>query len=169
MRGFSGYTNFDDFYNTLGLNLNFLEVKLTFVSLSIVTAFITKYMWSDPTAIYILIILFGLDLFTGVLKSLINKTFSSYKLGRFLPQFMFAIILLTISFHLGSTYWFYEYLPALIYGFISSQLFISLIENASELGWIDVELLKVIKSRFNFKKLLTKIDEKDKNDNNDTV
>jgi hypothetical protein len=71
------------------------------------------------------------------------------------------MVVLAVSWNLSTISWIYAYLPSVVYTFISSQLFVSLIENLGALGFIDVELLKALKSRFNFKTLLKKIDKKE--------
>lgn len=163
--GIFGYNTTNELINTLGFTFDWIQLKLSFVTIAIITSFITKYIYADSHAIYILMLLFLADFLSGVAKSLKNKTFSSYKLWRILPVFVGAMFILSISWHLSTVSIVYSLLPSLVYTFISSTLLVSLIENFGELGILDKELITTLKSRFSFKKLIKKYDAKDTNDN----
>ena len=159
-RGFFGYSNIYDVGKTLGITYEWLSLKLSLITIASLTTFITTYIYNDAQAIFILFFLFGADLITGVWKSFINKNFSSYKLFRILPMFVAAMFILSISWHLSTVSWVYGFLPSIVYIFISSTLFVSLIENLGEIGILDKVLINTLRQRFNFKTLLKKVDAK---------
>jgi hypothetical protein len=84
-----------------------------------------------------------------------NK-FSSYKMWRILPQFVLAFLVLSLSWNLSLSSSIYHYLPSIVYAFISSTLFVSFVENIAELGFIDIELVKIIKDKLSIKNILNK-------------
>lgn len=160
-KGFFGYDSIADIANTLGMTYNWLTLKLSLVTTAMISTFITSYIYNDEKAVYLLMVLFLIDFVTGVAKSIKNSKFSSYKMGRVLPIFVAAMTLLSISWHLSTVSWVYSFLPSIVYTFISSTLLVSFVENLGELGVLDKQLIRAIKERFNFKKLLGKIDKKD--------
>jgi len=165
LRGFYGFDTLSDLFRSLGFCYDWLAFKISLITIATITSFITTYMYDDSKAIFILIFLFLCDFITGVWKSIIKKNFNSYKMIRILPMFISAMLILSIAWNLSGVMWVYSYLPGIVYVFISSTLFVSLIENLGEIGIIDRELINIIKNRFNFKTLIKKIDEKNVSDN----
>lgn len=113
------------------------------------TAFITTYIYDDAKAVYTLLALIGLDAFTGIIKSIKNKTFSSARLPRILVIIIVYMSLLGIGWSLSKISSFYLWIPsALYFGFVTT-LMISIVENLNQLGLISDGIFNAIKGKIN--------------------
>jgi phage-related holin len=141
-----GYESANDLLNSVfGLKLSAINFMASI--LGILTTFITSYIYDDAKAVYTLLSLIILDSFTGILKALKNKTFSSSRLPRILVIMVIYMSLLGIGWNLSKVSDFYYWIPsALYFGFVTT-LVVSIIENLNQLGLISDSVYNVIKNK----------------------
>lgn len=136
-----------------------ITVKLTvFTSfLATLTAFIQAHIWQTPQGFYFWIMLLCFDFLTGIAVAIKNKVFGSRKLPRIAVQMVGGILLLWASNGVAVNISLAFFLPNIVYAVLVSQLFISLVENLSNLGvGIPKELKEFISEKFSLKNLLKK-------------
>lgn len=130
-----GYSNVGDLFNSVfGLKLFIINIVGALAAAT--TTFITKYVWDDATAIYMMLALIIADALTGVLKAIRNKTFSSSRLPRILVIMVIYTSLLGLSWNVAKLSPFYAWLPPFLYGGFITTLLVSIFENLNQLGLI---------------------------------
>ena len=158
--GFIGFSSPLDFFQSL-VGIKTWFINGTAACIAGLTSFITNYIWDDPTAVFTLWSLMLADWATGIIKGCINKRFVSFKVWRMPLYFVATSYILHISWYMAKSNSIYVYLPGLVIGGFYSVYFISLLENLGNINMLPKSLVKALKSRFGFKKL---IDKDEKND-----
>jgi hypothetical protein len=153
--GFIGFSSpLDFFYSLVGVKSWTINASAAFIAG--LTSFITNYIWDDPTAVYTLWSLMFADWISGIAKGVINKRFVSFKIWRMPLYFVATSYILHISWYMAKSNGIYYYLPAVVMGGFYSVYFISLLENLGDINVLPKSLVRVLKSRFGFKKLIEK-------------
>lgn len=153
--GFIGFTSPLDFlYSLIGAKTWF--INLTFALCISLTSFVSNYIWDDPKAVFTLWSLMIADWITGIIKSVINKRFVSFKIWRMPLYFIATSYLLHISWGMAKGNILFTLLPGLVIGGFYSVYFISLLENLGEIGVLPKGLVVVLKSKFGLQKLINK-------------
>lgn len=157
---FLGFESVSDFLNSLFKPSNW---DLNFIGAAIagITTFISGYIWDSPTAIWTLWALMGADWATGIIKSMKNKKFVSYKIFRMPLYFIATSFALSISWWLSKSSILFTILPSIVYGGFASVYFVSMLENLGELGFLPKTLISVLKARFGLKAIVEKWDKKE--------
>ena len=138
-----GYSSLHDLlYSVFGFKTSVFTFLVSFFAG--LTAFLTSYVYDDAKAIYTLVAMIGLDAFTGILKSIKHKTFSSARLPRILVIVVLYLSLLGVGWNLSKISSFYVWIPSTLYfGFVTT-LVVSIIENMHQLGLISDGVYKTI-------------------------
>ena len=110
-KNFLGFTSFQDFITTL-IGIKTASINAIFAFIAALTTFITNYIWDDSSAIYTLWALMFADWVTGIYKSIINKEFVSYKVGRMPIYFLATSFVISISWWLAKSSLLFYPLPA---------------------------------------------------------
>lgn len=153
--GFIGFTSpLDFFYSLVGAKNWTVNCCAAFIAG--LTSFITNYIWDDPTAVYTLWSLMFADWISGIAKGVINKRFVSFKIWRMPLYFVATSYILHISWYMAKSNGIYYYLPAVVIGGFYSVYFVSLLENLGDINLLPKSLVRLLKSRFGFKKLIEK-------------
>lgn len=164
---FFGFVSLADFGNSLFKPSNW-DLNIIGAFIATVTTFISGYVWDSPEAIWTLWILMGADWLTGIIKSMKNKEFVSYKIFRMPLYFVATSFALAISWWLSKGSILFTPLPALIYGGFCAVYFVSLLENLGELGLLPKPIVTMLKARFGLKAIIKKWDiEQEKDDKSD--
>jgi len=160
-----GFENVSDFFNTL-LGLKNTTINFLLAFFTMITSFITSYVWDDANAVYFLIGLVGIDAITGVWKAYRFRTFRSSKLPRILVISLIYVLMLSISWNSAKYSPLFIWLPGLIYGGLLGTVFVSIYENFAERGYLPKGILYDIKDKIKFKNLTIgdKNKEKEKED-----
>lgn len=165
-----GFENISDYITSIvGFKGNILT-PLSFLFAGGLSMFIEKHMWANPSEIYFLLILIGIDLFTGVWKAIKFrkdplKKFRSRRISRTVGKLVTYSIILYISFNLDlnmHTAFFWMPYSCLAVFYVTEVW--SIIENLSEIGYLDIEIVKFLKKKLNIYNLL---DNKKNDDNYD--
>jgi phage-related holin len=127
----------------------------------VITSFITGFVWDSPEAVWTLWVLMGVDWLTGIIKSVRNKEFISYKLFRMPLYFVVTSFVLGISWWMSKGSPIFFILPGLVMAGFYSVYFISLLENLGEIGLLPKGLVNVLKSRFGLKVIVDKYTNKE--------
>jgi hypothetical protein len=141
-----GYANHHDLLSTI-FGLKLMAVNGIVALAAVITTFITSYIWDDANAIYMLLLLIGVDAVTGIFKAIKAKTFSSAKLPRILVIMVTYTTMLGIAWNISKFSPFYNFLPAVLYGGFVSTLIVSIFENLHQLNWIPDNLYNLIKGK----------------------
>lgn len=154
--GFLGFVSIEDFFNSL-IGVKTWMVNSILATIGVVTTFVANYMWDDPKAVWLLWLLMGADWISGVAKSVIQKRFVSYKFWRMPLYFVATSAVLAFSWWMSKTYSVFYPLPAIAMCGFYSVYFVSVLENLGEVGLLPKPIVRVLKTRFGFKKLIDKI------------
>ena len=154
--GFLGFTSFSDFSSSL-LGVKTWVVNTILAAIGIITTFISNYLWDDPNAVWLLWALMGADWATGIAKSVKNKRFVSYKFWRMPLYFVATSAVLAFSWWMSKTYSVFYPLPSIAMCGFYSVYFVSILENLGEIGLLPKAFVRVLKTRFGFKKLIDKL------------
>ena len=103
----------------------------------------------------------AVDAITGIWKSIKFKTFGSRRLPRILITMLLYCVLLAIGWNAAKYSPLYFWLPSALYGGFIAVLFISIVENLYELGYVPKAIYEVIKEKLNLRKIF-KLGEKKK-------
>jgi hypothetical protein len=170
----SGYNNGSHLIDST-FHPNSLPIVLGISSITASTAYYFEAIMGINIPVGILIIiLFGLELFTGIRASIKEgKGFSSEKFQKgWLKLFIYMIFIICSNLaakyipnkgFLGFQFNIYDWLHYLFYNFIILQLFISNLENFMRLGWGN--FLPLISQLSN----ILKINQDNKKDDNDST
>lgn len=142
-KSFIGFENIQDYFHTL-FGTKTLAFNLTVSIVTAMTAFITKYIYNDVAAVYLMIIMAGVDFLTGVMCAIQNNSFRSARLPRQFVSIFSYCVLLSFSWNMAEHSKLFSLLPAIIYGGILATLFVSVAENCSKLGIINKNLYQKI-------------------------
>jgi len=151
-RGLFGFVSVGDFLTSL-FGLSSIKINTVFAILTAISAFISNYMWDTPQALYVLWLLMLCDFITGVIKSVKNKNFSSWRMPRMLVQLVATTILLAFAFNIAKHSIFFAIIPSILIGGFYGTYIVSLMENMSEIGWLNPSITSLIKKRFGIKAL----------------
>lgn len=146
-----GFQGFKDLAHSVfgGRNPYEFMAASIFASLAFVGTFITKYVYDDEAAIYLLVFMVGVDFVTGVLASRKSGDFSSKKAPRaFVILFMYAV-LISISWNMAAKSTVWGFLPSLLYGGFTGVTFFSIIENFYKLEYLNPKIARIILNKVN--------------------
>jgi toxin secretion/phage lysis holin len=167
-----GFENISDYITSIiGFKGNILT-PISFLFAGGLSMFIEKHMWSNPTEVYFLAILIGIDLFTGVWKAIKfrnnpDKKFRSRRISRTVGKTITYSIILYLAFNLDqnmNSVFFWMPYSCLAVFYVTETW--SIIENLSEIGYLDINIVKFLKSKLNIYNLL-KGQKEDPNKNKD--
>jgi len=137
-----------------------LLAPISFLIAGGLSVFIEKNLWSNPSEIYFLAILIGIDLFTGIWKSIKNmsdpiKKFRSRRISRTVGKIITYSLLLYVAFNLDKNmpipfFW----MPYSCLGVFYATEAWSIIENLSEIGYVNSDLVKFLKEKLNISNIL---------------
>lgn len=153
--GFLGFASGQDFVESF-VGLKTWTTNAVIAFFGAVTTFVSGFMWDDPKAVYTLWVLMSADWATGILKGIINKKFTSYKLWRMPLYFVATSFVLAISWWVAKYSILFAPLPGIVIGGFFSVYFASILENLGELGLLPKPIVKLLKSKFGLKKLFDK-------------
>lgn len=147
-----GYDSISDFFTSV-LGLKNIAVNLWFSLLALISSFTSGYIYNDENAVYFMVFLIFVDFYTGVWKSIKNKSFKSTRFPRAFVSMLIYCLMLSISWKASTFSVFFSWLPSTVYGGLIGTLLLSVFENLAALGFINLEFLNELKSRLNiFKK-----------------
>jgi phage-related holin len=161
--GFLGFESLEDFTSSLfGLKHWLTNVMVGLIGG--MTSFIVDYMWDSPSAVYTLWVLMASDWTTGVLKGMVNKKLSSYKLFRMPLYYVATSFVISIAWWMAKNNILFTPLPGIVMAGFYSVYFVSLLENLGEIGVLPKAMVVMLKTRFGLKKVVDKYFEQ--NDDN---
>lgn len=147
-------------YRTLALK--WPDVQLPLALMGAAVAVFRHYVYDDLYALAVLLALYAADWATGVLAAWKTGTLVSRKLANILLNITLGVGLLSISWHfsranpalntalglLNSSF------AGLFYFILTSQLFLSIVENAGKLGLLPADSLAALRQRLSLRRLL---------------
>lgn len=145
-----GFSSFSEFFQCL-FGLKNIFVNFLFTLTTTTTSLITNYVWDDAKAVYFLVFVIALDAFTGVLKAIHYKTFSSARLPRIFVIATIYVLMLSLSWNSANFSSLFIWLPGAVYGGLLGTQLVSIYENLSELGYLPKGLFYDIIERIKFK------------------
>jgi phage-related holin len=155
---FLGFSSLQDLCTSV-LGLKYAAVHAVVVAFfTLLTSFISLYIWDSPEAVYTLWSLMLFDYFTGILKAIRGKRFASFKLFRMPIFFVVTTAILSLSFWMAQSSIVFILLPTIVMAGFMSVYAISLIENLGELGWLPKPIVKLLKNKFGLEALIKKND-----------
>lgn len=136
-----------------------------------IVGLIHGYVYDSAGAVLLLVCLYLVDWGTGVFAAAKQKQLVSRKLGNILISMVFGLGFLTLS------RWFGTYNPAVnaafaffgssmagtVYFILTSQLLLSIAENACKLGWLPPQTLEVLQEYASIKRWFKKKDKEPPN------
>lgn len=148
-----GYDNAEGILSTiLGLKVKLLA--LSAFTIGGVIGFVEKWIWKQPEAVLILLIIVGIDFLTGIISGIVAKDFKSKKLVRTAGKIFTYMIMLFISYNID------KYVPFIFSWFPMAMLSVfyateawSIIENLSSLGLLNKEIVEMLKSKLSLKNI----------------
>lgn len=157
-----GFQSIDDFITSLlGFKNNLLMPFAFFLGAGL-SVFIETNFWSDASQIYFLASLTGIDLFTGVWKAIKfsddpEKKFRSRRISRTVGKIITYSLILYMAFNLDKNmpvafFW----MPYSCLGVFYATEAWSIIENLSEIGYLDKGLVKFLKEKLNIMNYIKK-------------
>lgn len=174
-----GYNNFEEFITQLFKHIENEIIIKYFIPSMVIIDMVFSFLFHSTESIYFLIILYLVDFFTGVTKSIYystkirnlkknkqeipeeykEKQLRSKKFPRFLLTMFVALVLLSLVKFAGEYSIIFLPLYSIFYSVFVGQQLISIIENFYELKLIPTKI---------YKEITTKINELRKNDNYNT-
>jgi toxin secretion/phage lysis holin len=167
-----GFTSISDYVTSIiGFKGNILT-PISFIFAGGLSMFIEKHMWSNPTEVYFLAILIGIDLFTGVWKSIKfrndpDKKFRSRRISRTVGKIITYSIILYLAFNLDQnmhSIFFWMPYSCLAVFYVTETW--SIIENLSEIGYLDINIVKFLKKKLNIYDIFNNQEEDNKKKEN---
>jgi hypothetical protein len=157
-----GFDSFHDFATSLlGFKHNLLA-PFAFITGAALSLLIKDNFWAEPNEVYFLAILTAIDLFTGVWKSIKfrdnpEKRFRSRKISRTVGKIITYSLILFMAFNLNKNmpivfFW----MPYSCLGVFYATESWSIVENLSEIGYLDRGLVKFLKEKLNVMNYLNK-------------
>lgn len=157
-----GFDSFNDFITSLLGFKNNLLMPFAFITGATISMFIQTNFWADPGQVYFLAMLTGIDLFTGVWKAIKysddpEKKFRSRRISRTVGKIITYSLILYMAFNLNKNmpltfFW----MPYSCLGVFYATETWSIIENLSEIGYLDKGLVKFLKDKLNIMNYLKK-------------
>jgi len=144
-----GYENIDGLFATIfGMKIKLLALSAFAIGGAV--GFIEKWIWKEPEAIIILLIIVGIDLVTGIIKGIVLKDFKSKKLIRTAGKIFTYMVMLFISYNIDKYVPFvFSWLPmAMLSVFYATETW-SVIENLAHLGLLNKDLVDLLKKKLN--------------------
>lgn len=136
---------------------------LSFISFAGISAFVQRNIWEEPQEIYFLLTLIGIDLFTGIWKSIKNgkvdpsKKFRSRRISRTVGKVATYSILLYMAFNMDKNiHVVFFWMPYSFLGMFYATEAWSIIENLSELGFLNKEIVNILRTRLSIKNLFNR-------------
>ena len=133
--------------------------------------FIEKHVWDNPAEVYFLAILIGIDLFTGIWKAFKfrkdpEKKFRSRRISRTVGKTITYALLLYMSFNLDKNmHHAFFWMPYSVLGVFYATEAWSIIENLSEIGYLNIDFVKFMKEKLNISNILKKKKESEAKEN----
>lgn len=151
-------------FNTIfkAFALKWPDIQLPLAIIGAMLAVFRHYVYDDLYAVAVLLALYAADWATGVLAARKTRTLVSRKLANILVSMAVGIGLLSISWHFSRAN------PALntflgllntsfaglFYFVLTSQLLLSLVENASKLGVLPADALTIMRYKLDLRRLI---------------
>ena len=153
---FFGFISLRDFVtSTLGLKYATIHAAVV-TFFTVLTSFISLYIWDSPEAVYTLWALMGFDYFTGIVKAIVGGTFCSFKLWRMPIYLLVTTAMLSFAFWMAQASVTFILLPTIVMAGFMSVYAISMLENLGELGWLPKPMIKLLKNNFGLQALIKK-------------
>jgi len=161
-----GFSNFGEFFNSIFKNVDTNFIIKIIIPLGILIDTVFSFLFQNNEAIYFLILLYLIDLFTGIIKAvyysleikrlkqinkstdhLENKKLVSKKFPRFLMTMLAALMILSLVKFAGIHSIIFLPLYSLFYSIFLGQQLISIAENLSEIKVLPFSIVKKLKSK----------------------
>lgn len=144
-----GFNGFGDFIST-ALGLKYVKINMVGMIGAVLIQYFTNFFCESVETLLILYFLMAIDLFTGSMKAIRRKTFSSRKFSRIWLLVVFNSLLIFISWMVANNNFLFKYIPSIVSGGLFTTYLISFIENAGELGYLPKGITRIVKTRFGF-------------------
>ena len=127
-----------------------LTLPFSFLLGTTISVFIHEHLWENPQQVYLLAILIGIDLFTGIWKAFKFKRFRSRRISRTVGKTITYSIVLYIAHNLdmqmGAVFFWMPF--SCLSVFYATEAW-SIIENLGEIGYLDLKYVKYLKDKLN--------------------
>lgn len=133
-----------------------------FISFAGLSTFVQRNIWENPQEVLFLAILIGIDLFTGVWKSIKNrrdplKKFRSRRISRTVGKTATYTIMLYMAFNMDmNMHEVFFWMPYSFLGMFYATEAWSIIENLSELGFLNADIVDVLRDKLSIKRIINK-------------
>ena len=135
-----GFSSISDFFSSLmGLdNKSFLLIQIFVTYFSVIAGIFDCYVFHPYQQYYTLVTLLIADNITGILISILitKEGFSTKKCQRFILLLIGYSATMSAAFWMSKAAYYYEFLPHVVFYYLSSVLFLSMIKNLSILNWL---------------------------------
>lgn len=155
--------------SSMGAKTQLLSI-FGFVSFAGLSVFIENNVWEDPGEIYFLLTLIGIDLTTGVWRAIKFKAdpkrkFRSRRICRTVGKLVTYSILLYMAYNMDKNlHGIFFWMPYSFLGMFYATEAWSIIENLSDLGFLNKGIVDVLKEKLDFKNLFKKKEEGEGNE-----
>ncbi len=143
-----GFSSIGEYINIFSgtHNKSLLMIQLFFTYIATIAASFDLYIYHPSQQYYVIVSLLVADNITGILVALLIKKegFSTKKCQRFVFLLIGYTCAMSASFWMAKTAYFYEFLPYVVFYYLSSVLFLSFIKNLSILKWLPDGLNKFL-------------------------
>jgi toxin secretion/phage lysis holin len=145
--------------STIGFKGNIIA-PIAFLFAGGLSLFIEENVWGNPAEVYFLAVLIGIDLFTGVWKAIKfrkdpEKKFRSRRISRTVGKTITYSLLLFMAFNLDKNmHSAFFWMPYSVLGVFYATEAWSIIENLSEIGYLNVDFVKYLKQKLNIANIL---------------
>lgn len=155
-----GFDSVSDFLNSvIGIKHTTIPLIATSLTglLSIISSFVGEYIYTPAWGIFILFILTGADVLTGISNSLNQKiTLKPERIGRGFVRFVTQVFIVFIFTQLSIVWEFIVMkwmVDVVLFTFVIS-VFWSVVKHTYDLGWIKEENYKILENALDINKLL---------------
>lgn len=155
-----GFSSIKDYFWSV-FGIKYIKVNIFLVPFILILNSFIGFFDAQLHSLVTLYMLMFFDGFTGTLKAIRAKEFSSRKFLRIWIMLFTNSLLLYLSWMMGESNWFFQHLPHLLFGGFFSTYIISLMENLGELNLLPRPMINMLKSRFGLKALVKKYDKID--------
>ncbi len=135
-----GFSSISDFFSSfMGLdNKSFFLIQILITYFSIIAGIFDCWVFHPYQQYYALVTLLVADNITGILISILvtKEGFSTKKCQRFILLIIGYSATMSASFWMSKVAMYYEFLPHIVFYYLSSVLFLSMIKNLSILNWL---------------------------------
>lgn len=143
---FLGFNSLSDYLQTV-IGWKYKTCVIISAFIAGVVGFIENWIYPKPELIYLLLVLLIMDVVTAVIRSVKNKTLSSRRLPRIVGVVFTYCTLIALSWHMALYQDIFAWLPAFLFTAFYSTLFLSIVENVVEIGWLPGTILVEIKEK----------------------